>query len=119
MRKFFLGLAALGALAGCTNTNEAQTIASLEIGLTSAEGLATAYVKLPRCPVQEPVCSDQSVVQKIRDADNGAYTEIKKAEALIAQGQPADMTAASTALQTLLDAVHTPAVQAALTKGSK
>src|SRR5574337_1284674 len=88
-------LAGIAGLAACTSGQPQQTAAALASGLTVAERTAVGYASLPRCPQGAPVCSDPAIVQKIRDADNGAYTEVKKFEAAAAAGGTPDDTAAT------------------------
>ena len=116
MRKIILSGAL--ALSACATGQPQQTTAVLEAGLTVAERTALAYVSLPRCPQGAPVCSSPAVVQKIRDADNGAYGEIKSVEAAVAAGGSPDTSVAAAALTTFQNVLSTPAVAAAL-KGVK
>lgn len=117
MRKILLG-AALLALAACTTGQPQETAAVMASGLTVAERTALGYVSLPRCPAGAPVCSDPAIVAKIRQADDAAYTEVKKFEAAARAGGSADATAAQGALTAFTDLLSTPAIQAVFKKGN-
>lgn len=81
-----------------SNNGTQQTIASLEVGLASAEYAAAAYVKLPVCVGTTPVCSDPALSAKLKAADNRAYAAIKTAEGIAAAGGSVSTVAASAAL---------------------
>jgi len=97
---------AILALAACSNTQTATSIAALESGLTAADDAALAYLQLPVCTGSNgPVCGNATVRKQIKEAAAVAYATIKAAEKANAAGQPVDLTtatAALTALQTLI-----------------
>lgn len=89
----------LGACSGA-GSNPAADVAALETGLTAAESLATAYIRLPICTgTNGPLCSTASIVAQIKAADAQAYTLVKAAEA--AAGNAAALAAAETAVTAL------------------
>jgi hypothetical protein len=102
-------------LQGCTTASVQGSIASLEIGLTTAETAATVYAGLPLCGSQgaTQVCASQSILAQIKTADDAAYSAIKSAEAIAAAGGNPNLTAAEaalTALQTLIPAIKGPSI---------
>lgn len=106
----FAAFAVAMVLAGCATQSQQSSIAALEVGLATAESAATAYVTLPRCGgAASPVCSDPSVVVKIKAADNAAYTTLKTAERVAASGGTVSLTAsiaAVTALQNIIPIIQ-------------
>jgi hypothetical protein len=91
----------LGACSGA-GSNPAAEVAALEVRLTAAEDVAIDYNRLPPCaPSNDPVCSDSTVVARIRIADMRAYTLVKTAEQTI--GDPAALSAAQAAVAAMTD----------------
>jgi hypothetical protein len=91
------------ALAGCGTSSAppapSADVAALEAGLTAAEAIATAYVRLPACTGSNgPLCSDVGIVGQIKTADAQAYTAVKAAEAA---GDVASLTTAQAAVASL------------------
>lgn len=83
----FLASASISALvAACTPPQTvalvANSVAEAEILLTAAENTATVYVQLPNCPAPKGgLCSDAATRDKIKAADNVAYSAVKAARA--------------------------------------
>lgn len=100
MKRLILALAAVGALAACSNNQTSATIAAMESGLTAADDAALGYLQLPVCPTSAPVCGNPTLRQNIKTAAGQAYTLIKQAEASNAAGTTPDLTAAEAALST-------------------
>ena len=93
-------LVGLALLASCA-TNSQSSVAALEVGLTTAENAAIAYVRLPNCgtPNAAPLlCSTPEVVASLKAADLKAYSAIKSAEAAIVGGQTGNLADAQAAL---------------------
>jgi hypothetical protein len=89
----------LGACSGA-GSNPAADVAALEAGLTTAESLATVYIRLPTCTgTNSPLCSDSTIVGQIKTADAQAYTLVKAAE--VAAGAPSALAAAEAAVSVL------------------
>jgi hypothetical protein len=89
----------LGACSGA-GSNPAADVAALEAGLTTAESLATVYIRLPTCTgTNSPLCSDSTIVGQIKTADAQAYTLVKAAE--VAAGAPSALAAAEAAVSAL------------------
>lgn len=95
-------------LAACASTSD--PIYTAEATLTAAEKTADIYAKLPRCPVSTPVCSTQSIVTAIANADTIANAALAAAK-ISTTGDTTALTAAIAALTTLL---ANPAVVAAI-----
>jgi hypothetical protein len=116
MIRLGLPVALAVALAGCGTSSAppapSADVAALEAGLTAAEAIATAYVRLPACVAvagvgtgaaagkvtNGPLCSDVGIVGQIKTADAQAYTAVKAAEAA---GDVASFTSAQSAVATL------------------
>lgn len=99
MLKQTAALAAVLLLVGCGTTKAppAKTdIAAVEIALTAAEKAATLYVTRPQCPQAAPLCSERATVDKIKAADNTAFTAVRLART------GGDILAASSAIAALV-----------------
>jgi hypothetical protein len=95
----------LGACSGA-GSNPASDVAALEAGLTAAESLATAYIRLPICTGKNgPLCSDSAVATQIKTADMDAFTTVKAAEQ--AAGSPAALAAAQVAVSAMTTIINT------------
>jgi hypothetical protein len=109
--KYFIPLILAASLAACTSAQTtatvANSVASAEVALTVAEAAATAYVKLPACGGVSKICSDATVIAKIKAADVTAYTAVKAAESNA--GTIADALTALTTFQTVISALPTVA----------
>lgn len=69
------------SLAACTTSPKvAASVDAAVVALTTAEGLAVIYKKLPACPTVKFACSDPVVVKKLQDLDMTAYAAVKAAE---------------------------------------
>jgi hypothetical protein len=94
---------ALLSLMACSSgagSNPAADVAALESGLTAAESIATAYIRLPHCTgANGPLCSDSTIVGQIKVADAKAYTLVKAAEQ--AAGDPTALSIAEAAVTAL------------------
>jgi len=103
---------AILALAACSNTQTATSIAALESALTAADDAALGYLQLPVCTGSNgPVCGNATVRGQIKEAAAVAYAAIKAAEKANAAGQPVDLTVATASLTAF------QAVVASATKG--
>jgi len=103
VKNSLLSIGVAFALTACTavGTNTQSSVAALEVGLTTTENAAIAYVRLPNCgtPNAAPVlCSDPAVVAKLKTADMTAYQAIKASEAAIVGGQSGNLADAQAAL---------------------
>ncbi len=95
----------LGACTG-TGNNPASDVAALEAGLTAAESLATAYIRLPICTGKNgPLCSESAIAAQIKTADMDAYTTVKAAEQ--AAGSPTLLAAAQVAVSAMTAIINT------------
>jgi len=119
-----LTAAFLTCLTGCQNptgtsplttvtATAMNTVDAAEVALTAAEQTATLYTSLPVCttPKTVAVCADAYVKQKIKNADQIAYAQVKAAEA-----GTATATQALTAVSALSSTIPVlPAAQPATT----
>lgn len=86
MRKTFTAFALTAALAlgACTGASIAvqNDVLAAEQSLTTAEQVALIYTSLPRCgtPGASSICSDPTMVAKIKALDDQAYAAVKAAE---------------------------------------
>lgn len=91
------------ALAACA-ADPAARIAQAEVALTTADQVATAYVRQPACPagVVHITCANGATVTKIKAAAVAAYDAVKAAK----RGSitPEDALAAVAALTAIIPA---------------
>lgn len=104
-------VASVAVLTGCSiSAPVAQDIAAVEVALTASEQLALVYTSLPRCGASgaSALCSTQAVVDKIKSADNTAYSAVVQA-----RSNSALISAAVTAIDTLRSTIPatTPSAQ--------
>lgn len=89
MHRSFIAIALAASLAGCgasSNTpSPANTVIAAKNTFAGIQTLAIQYTSLPRCgaPTSPPLCSDASVVAKIRTGNADAVTALGAAEATV------------------------------------
>jgi pyrimidine deaminase RibD-like protein len=98
-----VALLGLLLLTACPGSTVKAQVAALESGLTAAEKIADAYVKLPRCGSAgaTSICSDPIKVSQIGQADNTAFAAVDAARISAEAGGTPDLTAATAAMAAL------------------
>lgn len=103
MRVIIIGLVMALTLSACASQQAAtvttNSVAGAEIALTSAEKAALVYTSLPRCP-GVALCSDPTLVTKIKSADNVAYGAV-----MAARSNSALVAVALTSIQNLTNLI--------------
>jgi hypothetical protein len=96
------------------------TIGAMESGLTAADHAALLYLQLPACPASvaggtsgSSICSDPATKAKIKSYEMQAYTAVKKLQADAANGTPAEMSEAETAISLYAGSIPAPSLPAA------
>lgn len=102
----YLPIVGILLLTGCASTSgpasgtTATAVAQAEVALTAAEKAATLYVRLPQCvATNRPICSEASINNQIKAADNVAFNAVMAARA---GGDSAKLAAANAAVAALV-----------------
>lgn len=92
-------------LTACTTTTAEQSVYAARAAYSAGFlAPAAAYNELPRCPQETKVCSEQSVVDRLRQVDDTAKALLDDAEAVVRGQKQGDSTAAVKAAQAAVDA---------------
>jgi len=108
MNKLMLVIGACIIVAACAGAPSAeQSVYALRSGYDAGFlAPAAAYNELPRCPQTTPVCSEQKVVDRLREADDLAHKLLDDAEAIVRGQAQGDATAATKAAHDAVDAAN-------------